>query len=110
MRYSINCSRCGRFCPSEGTEWETDFGSYGDLEPPDPEPTCPSCCKQEEAEYIAKGWVPWPWIPAPRHYRAAKLLGLVRATPSESCAWTMLFKPDAVPKDYIIIPWRTKND
>jgi hypothetical protein len=94
-----NCSECGRFCiPADES---TDFGSCGDLEPPDPHFYCKRCARKLERRAIIEKQLWWAWRPASWMRRVVKKLGAVVAGP-KGAAWSQVFAdPAKVPADYV---------
>jgi hypothetical protein len=79
----------------------TNFGGYGDTEPPDPVDMCPACSKDDELDMIRRDCIRNRWLPSKADRRAAKVLGFAEAGP-KGAAWSNWFKKSKpLPKDYV---------
>ena len=67
------CCYCGRFVPYDADS-STSFGTYLDVEPPDPDYYCDPCAERLETKAVETGNLPTHWVKSRWEQRAKKVL------------------------------------
>ncbi len=99
MDYGIHCCICGRYC--QPVDSSTDWGSSGDIDPPDDDFYCKECVEVETKRHIEMKWVPDVWCPAKWHAEVARALGYKQAGPA-GAAWSFWFQEGGtLPEGYV---------